>query len=204
MRVGIPSFGNNFALEASQVIYAGGAVSSRIEMAQMGKQMAELDWRKNRQDIHFLLLGWYLDLYKTRNQIRVLDRNLELADHVIDNMRARDDRGACAGQEFQLLVCRNRSEIRPLFPFQKREENQEGYVNFMTSFTDLRTREKSVELADENYAVISNRYENGLALLTEMLDAGSMKLSADLALENARINVVYNYYKMKYLTNTLE
>lgn len=77
-------------------------------------------------------------------------------------------------------------------------------MNFMTSFTDLRTREKSVELADENYAVISNRYENGLALLTEMLDAGSMKLSADLALENARINVVYNYYKMKYLTNTLE
>ena len=74
----------------------------------------------------------------------------------------------------------------------------------MTSFTDLRTREKSVELADENYAVISHRYENGLALLTEMLDAGSMKLSADLALENARINVVYNYYKMKYLTNTLE
>lgn len=78
MRVGIPSFGNNFALEASQVIYAGGAVSSRIEMAQMGKQMAELDWRKNRQDIHFLLLGWYLDLYKTRNQIRVLDATLSL------------------------------------------------------------------------------------------------------------------------------
>lgn len=89
----IPSFGNNFALEASQVIYAGGAVSSRIEMAQMGKQMAELDWRKNRQDIHFLLLGWYLDLYKTRNQIRVLDRNLELADHVIENMRARMEEG---------------------------------------------------------------------------------------------------------------
>ena len=37
-----------------------------------------------------------------------------------------------------------------------------------------------------------------------MLDSGNMKLSADLALENARINVVYNYYKMKYLTNTLE
>ena len=74
----------------------------------------------------------------------------------------------------------------------------------MTSFSDLRTREKTVELADENYAVISNRYDNGLALLTDLLDAGNMKLSADLALENARINVVYNYYKMKYLTNTLE
>ena len=36
-----------------------------------------------------------------------------------------------------------------------------------------------------------------------MLDASNMKLSADLALENARINVVYSYYKMKYLSHTL-
>ncbi len=41
--IDIPSFGNNFALEASQVIYAGGAVDSRIELAQIEKQMAELD-----------------------------------------------------------------------------------------------------------------------------------------------------------------
>ena len=49
----------------------------------------------------------------------------------------------------------------------------------------------------------SNRYDNDLALLTDMLDAGNMKLSADLALVNARINVVYNYYKMRYITHTL-
>ena len=35
--IDIPSFGNNFALEASQVIYAGGAVDSRIELAQIEK-----------------------------------------------------------------------------------------------------------------------------------------------------------------------
>lgn len=91
--IDIPSFGNNFALEASQVIYAGGAVDSRIELAQIEKQMAELDWQKNRQDMHFLLLGWYLDLYKTLNQIKVLDRNLELADHVIENMQVRMEEG---------------------------------------------------------------------------------------------------------------
>lgn len=78
-----------------------------------------------------------------------------------------------------------------------------GYVDFMTSFSDLRTQEKSVELADQNYAVVKNRYENDLVLLTDMLDASNMKLSADLALENARINVVYSYYKMKYLSHTL-
>ena len=73
----------------------------------------------------------------------------------------------------------------------------------MTAFTELRTQEKSVELADENYSVVNNRYRNDLALLTDMLDASNMKLSADLALVNARINVVYNYYKMKYITHTL-
>ena len=40
-------------------------------------------------------------------------------------------------------------------------------------------------------------------VLTDMLDASNMKLDADLALVNARVNVIYNYYKMKYLTHTL-
>ena len=80
---------------------------------------------------------------------------------------------------------------------------QAAYVNFLTSFTDLRTQMKNVELADQNYQVTNNRYENELALLTDMLDASSTKLSADLNLVNDRINVVYNFYKMKYVTHTL-
>ena len=80
---------------------------------------------------------------------------------------------------------------------------QAGYTNFLTSFTDLRTQENSVRLANQNYDVTSNRYRNEMALLTDLLDASNMKLSADLGLVNARINVLYNYYKMKYLTHTL-
>ena len=60
-----------------------------------------------------------------------------------------------------------------------------------------------MELADQNYAVVRNRYANDLALLTDMLDASNMKLSAAMALVNARINVLYNYFKLKYITNTL-
>jgi len=30
-----------------------------------------------------------------------------------------------------------------------------------------------------------------------------MKLTADLGLVNTRINILYNYYKMKYITHTL-
>ena len=39
-----------------------------------------------------------------------------------------------------------------------------------------------------------NRYRNGMALLTDMLDAGNMKLTADLGLVNARIGILYQYY----------
>ena len=78
-----------------------------------------------------------------------------------------------------------------------------NYTNLLTSSVEVSTQEKQVELADQNYAVVKNRYDNDLALLTDMLDASNMKLSADMALVNARINMLYNYFKLKYITNTL-
>ena len=323
----MPHFGNNFALEAQQVIYAGGAISSSITLAELSQQMAALDWQKNRQEIRFLLTGYYLDLYKLNNQVQVLQKNLDLTEQVIRNMEARRTQGtalknditryelqketlklqlakvqdACkimnhqlvttlhlpAGTDWQLLASQSnvglqqaqlsmkmsiqkvkleRSELLPKIALvagehldgpitievpvldnnfnywyvgvgikynlsslfknnkkvrqaklnmrkaqeeyslaQEQIENgvQANYVNFLTSFTDLRTQEKSVELANQNYDVTSNRYKNDLALLTDMLDASNMKLSADLGLVNARINVVYSFYKMKYITHTL-
>lgn len=344
--ISMPHFGNNFALEAQQVIYAGGAINSSISMAELGQQMATLDWQKNRQEIRFLLTGYYLDLYKLNNQQQVLQKNLDLTEQVLRNMEARRTQGtalknditryelqketlklqlakvqdACriinhqlvttlhlsdgteiipdsallneevktlAENDWQLLATQcnvglqqarltvkmneqkvklERSELLPkialvaaehldgpitievpvldnnfnywyvgvgikynfssLFKnnkkvhqaklnirkaqeeyslLQEQIENgvQANYVNFLTSFTDLRTQEKSVELADQNYNITSNRYKNDLALLTDMLDASNMKLSADLNLVNARINVIYSYYKMKYITHTL-
>ena len=58
-------------------------------------------------------------------------------------------------------------------------------------------------LADEHYQVTHNRYGQGLALLTDILDASHTKLTADMELVNARISLLYNYYKLKYLTHTL-
>lgn len=346
MTIDMPHFGNNFSLEAQQVIYAGGAINSGIELAELGRQSAELDWQKNRQEVRFLLTGYYLDLYKLYNQIQVLEKNLELTRQVITNMRARREQGtvlqnditryelqeetlklqlakvndACkiinhrlvttlhlpenteiqpdttlleeqirtlSEKEWQSLaeqsnidlqqtqvsirineqkVKLERSERLPkialvaaehldgpitievpvldnnfnywyigigikynfsaLFKnnhklkqaklnvkraqethllMQEQIENtvQASFVDFLTAFTDLKTQQKSVELADQNYDVTSNRYQNDLALLTDMLDASNTKLSADLSLVNARINVIYNYYKMKYVTHTL-
>ena len=346
MTVDIPHFGNNFALEAQQVVYAGGAVSSGIRQAELGRVLAELDLQKNVQEIRFLQAGHYLNLYKLDNQIRVLQKNLELTEEVIANMKARREQGTVlknditryelqkeqlnlqlskvkdarqianhqlvttlhlpegteiapdtsllerqiltlAEDDWQNMAAGNnillkqsqaaiqmneqkvkqeRSERLPHISIvaadhldgpitievpaldnnfnywyigigikynisslfknnkklkqarlnvrqaqerhqlaQEQVENavQEGYVNFLTAFTDLRTQENSVRLADENYNVTENRYKNEMALLTDMLDASNMKLTAALGLVNARINILYSYYKMKYTTHTL-
>ena len=346
MTVDMPHFGNNFAWEAQQVIYAGGAINSGIKQAEIGKALAELDLQKDVQEIRFLLVGHYLNLYKLDNQIKVLQKNMELTDEVIANMKARREQGTVLKNDItryelqkeqlnlqltrvkdarrianhqlvttlhlpedteitpdtslldrQILtlteedwqelaeanniflkqtqatiqlneqkVKQERSERLPHISIvaadhldgpitievpvldnnfnywyigigvkynisslfknnrklkqarlnvrqaqeqhqlaQEQIENavQEGYVNFLTAFTDLRTQENSVRLADENYHVTDNRYKNEMALLTDMLDASNMKLTADLGLVDARINILYNYYKMKYITHTL-
>lgn len=80
---------------------------------------------------------------------------------------------------------------------------QANYTNFLTSFKEVETQQKQAELAAQNYDVVQNRYQNQLALLTDMLDASNMRLSADMALVNARIQLLYNFYKLKYVTSSL-
>lgn len=93
MTVDMPHFGNNFAIEAQQVIYAGGAISSGIRQAELGKQLAELDLQKDIQEVRFLLIGHYLNLYKLDNHIKVLQDNIRLTDEVIADMKARREQG---------------------------------------------------------------------------------------------------------------
>lgn len=56
------------------MIYAGGAIDSGIRLASLKKEMSDLDVEKERQELRFLLLGYYLDLYKIRNQINTTSR----------------------------------------------------------------------------------------------------------------------------------
>ena len=77
------------------------------------------------------------------------------------------------------------------------------YVDYLTAYKEQMTQRKSVELANQCYEVTENRYRNGVALLTDMLDASNAKLSADLSLVDADINILYHYFKLKYISNTL-
>jgi outer membrane protein TolC len=77
------------------------------------------------------------------------------------------------------------------------------YTQFTQAFKMLETEEKNVELATENYRIVENRYNNQLALLTDMLDASTAKLDAEVRLVNARVNILYYYYQLKYNSGTL-
>lgn len=342
----IPDFGNNFAIEVSQVIYAGGAISSAVKLSELKAQIAALDAEHNRQEVRFLIVGSYLELCKLDNQLKVFDKHIAQTTIMLDNMRLRHKQGAALQNDItryelqlqnlnyskskllntkqilnnQLTVAlglpstviiqtnsvteapsldghtldfwQNEANCSSL-PLQmarkgiemseqkKRRSNSErlpkvalfamnnltgpvtieipaldknfnywaigigvkyslgnlyksnkkvkadklgikyaqeearvaqeqimlgvqaAYINYKDALTLLETKEKSVELATQNYEVVNYRYSNNLVLITELLDASAQKLDAELQAVNARINILYNYYKLHYLSGTL-
>lgn len=344
--VPMPHFGNNFAIEATQLIYAGGAVTNSVAMAKLKEEMAGVNREATRSRIRFMLTGFYLDLYKLQNVLKVYDRNIELAKVVIKDTKARNAAGVALKNDVtryelqlkNLELARRRVEnsveilnydlvtmlglpadtqIQPdttliecslpmegMTYWQQRAESnahaikqsalavemgeygeklaraerrpsvaliaanhfdgpitievpvinknfnywyvgvgvsfklsslykanksvkqaqystalsrrryddvleqtslavQADYTKYLEAFDEVATLEKSVQLATENYAVIENRYRNDIALVTDMLDASTQLLDAELKLVNARINVIFNYYKLKNTSGNL-
>ena len=78
-----------------------------------------------------------------------------------------------------------------------------GYVRYMEAFEELKTQRKSVELAERNYNIVATRYGEGMALITDMLDAANSKLDAEQLLVNARINIIQNYYRLLYTSGKI-
>ena len=57
--------------------------------------------------------------------------------------------------------------------------------------------ELSVRQAQENYRILQNRYMNQLAILTDLLDANSVLLNAELQLTSSRTRIIYTYYQLQ-------
>ncbi|HPF52732.1 MAG TPA: TolC family protein [Draconibacterium sp.] len=342
----IPDFGNDFSLQASYLVFAGGAISATIEKSTLETEVAALSHEKNRVDIHFLVAGHYLDLYKLYNQKQVFEKNIEQTDEVIRQVEAKLSAGMALDNDltrYELLrqnlklslieiennisiinqhlvitlglpeetvilpdssvqlvgeqrvldnnflqtALDNRQEIQiqnikkqlaqknitlakaDLYPsvalvvaeiltgpilvevppinknlnywfagvavkynigaLYKSKKNialaekayvasniaydaeleqtatavHSAWVKYSEAFEKLATYKKSFELADENYSVINNRYKNDLVLITEILDASNMKLNAELQVINAKLDVVYQYFKLLRETGTL-
>ncbi len=77
------------------------------------------------------------------------------------------------------------------------------HVRYIEAYEELKTQQKSVELAERNYRTISTRYSADMALITDMLDAANSKLNAEQQLVNARINIIYYYYKLLFTTGKI-
>ena len=88
-----PHFGNNFAFQAQQVVYAGGAINAGIRLAELGKQQAEVGVKLTRQQARFIALGQYLDLYMIDNRIKVYEKNIELTRQLIADIKAKQTQG---------------------------------------------------------------------------------------------------------------
>lgn len=78
-----------------------------------------------------------------------------------------------------------------------------AYSNYKTSFKDIETQNKSVELANQNYTIVQNRFLNDLAIITDMIDASNAKLSSELNRVNSNVELLFNFYRLKFITNTL-
>lgn len=342
----MPHFGNNFAIEATQVLYAGGAVSNQIAIAELQQQLAQLDKEKNQQEIRFLLAGNYLEMYKLKNQKEVYLKNIEQTQKLLSDIRAKEIQGlalrnditryelqlkslelALTQIENGIVILNNQlvtvlglpestsietdssllEKLPPVFNENRWQETAEtespvlqqtllnikqqerrektakaerlpsialfagdrfdgpitievppidknlnywyvgiglkfniastyksgkkirlsqlatqkaietdllsrenlqtavkaAYIRFQEAFTIYDTQLKSLELATQNYRVINNRYLNELALITDMLDASNSKLNAELQVANARINILFNYYKLRKTVGNL-
>lgn len=77
------------------------------------------------------------------------------------------------------------------------------YIRYLESYEELNTQQKSVELADRNYNTVFTRYSADMALITDMLDAANSKLDAEQQLVNARINIIYYYYKLLFTSGKI-
>ena len=82
----MPHYGSTYGVQATQLIFKGGLVNKSIEMAGLREQLSELDLEKNKQDVKFLVISNYLDVYKIINQQAVFNNNKKLALQRLKNI----------------------------------------------------------------------------------------------------------------------
>lgn len=93
MKADMPHFGNNFAFKATQAVYTGGAVSAGIEISELQKEMAEAELDNDKQNVRFMLVGHYLDLFQLNNQKRIYEKNIEQTRLLIAEIQAAFEQG---------------------------------------------------------------------------------------------------------------
>ena len=84
----------------------------------------------------------------------------------------------------------------------KLEVNRE-YQNSDYSKKRIAVFEKAAVQANENYRITKNKYDNGLATMTELLDADAAQIAANVGVINAKADAALAYRKLLQTTGTL-
>ncbi len=120
-----PHFGNSFALEAQQVVYAGGAIDAGIRLAELQKSMSENAVALTRNQQRFLALGQYLDLYKLDNGIKVYQSNIALTEKLIADINTKRQQGMALKND----VTRYELQMEQLKLGKRKLEDQKRILN---------------------------------------------------------------------------
>lgn len=71
-----------------------------------------------------------------------------------------------------------------------------SHIKYNESLDRVKTLTMSVEQANENYRIVLNKYKNQIAILTDLLDASTLQLDAQLQLTSAKSDAIYQYYQL--------
>ena len=78
-----------------------------------------------------------------------------------------------------------------------------AYIRHQEAIDRIKALQLSVRQAEENYRIVNNRYLNQLSILTDLLDASSVRLEAELQLTTAQSEAVYTYYQLMHACGNL-
>jgi outer membrane protein TolC len=77
----------------------------------------------------------------------------------------------------------------------KMEINQ-SYLDYQQSLEKIQVAEKSLGQAQENYKLTKSRYDNHVALVTDLMDANNYLLNAQINLISSKADAQLSYYKL--------
>lgn len=82
-------------------------------------------------------------------------------------------------------------------------EVKRDFQNEIFAYKKIDVYQRAVEQAEENYRITKNKFDNGLATMTELLDADTAKLSAQVNLINSRADATLAHKKLLQTTGNI-
>lgn len=80
---------------------------------------------------------------------------------------------------------------------------KKAYIKYAESRENIKTYKKDVELSQSNYKIVKSRYDNDFALISEIVDAELQLNNSKIALVNANLDLIIQYYSLQYAMGKL-